>query len=176
MREHRGRSADMRNVPHTPAPPSMRSVCTYRRHSNDAAAGAVCGPCYRRLRRNPAACASCREVRPLVGVRDGGGSVCGPCSGDARNWVCDGCGQVDLLIGGTRCLACTTTARVHSLLTGPDGQITTQLQGVATFLLNDNTAEQAQHVINGAGWMQLLVFAGTGNPITHELLDVLPPG
>ena len=31
--------------------------------------------------------------------------------------------------------------------------------------------EQAQHIINGAGWMQLLSdLAGTDNPITHELL------
>jgi hypothetical protein len=73
-------------------------------------------------------------------------------------------------------LSCTTTARLLSLLTGPDGQITTQLQGVATFLLQDNTAEQAHHIVNGAGWMQLLSdLVGTGNPIPHELLDALPP-
>jgi hypothetical protein len=139
--------------------------------------GAVCGPCYRRLRRNPGACASCREVRPLVGVRDDGGSVCGPCSGDGRNWVCDGCGQVDLLIGGTQCLACTTTARVRALLTGPDGQITPQLQGVATFLLQDNTAEQTHVVLNGAGWIHVLGdLVAAGNPITHGMLDALPHG
>jgi hypothetical protein len=138
--------------------------------------GAVCRPCYRRLRRNPASCASCAETRALVGIRDDGGSVCGPCSGDGRNGICNGCGRVDLLIGGTHCLTCTITARVHALLTGPDGHIATQLIGVATFLLNDHTAEQAQHIINGAGWMQLLAdLVGTGDPIMHEVLDALPP-
>ena len=101
--------------------------------------------------------------------------MCGPCSGDGRNWVCDGCGQVDLLIGGTRCLACTTNDRVRALLTGPDGQIATQLAGVATFLLQDNTSEQTHGVLNGAGWIHVLrdLVAG-GNPITHEMLDALP--
>jgi hypothetical protein len=138
--------------------------------------GAVCGPCYRRLRRYPTPCASCAQTRPLVGIRDDGSPVCGPCSGDARNWICHSCGQVDLLIGGTHCLTCTTTARVHALLTGPDGQIATQLTAVATFLLHDNTAEQAHHIVNGAGWMELLGhLVDTGNPITHEVLDALPP-
>ena len=138
--------------------------------------GAVCGPCYRRLRRNPASCASCAQTRPLVGIREDGGPVCGPCSGDGRNWICHGCGRVDLLIGATQCLTCTTTARVHALLTGPDGHIATQLTGVATFLLHDNTAEQIQHIIYGAGWMKLLAdLVATGNPITHEVLDALPP-
>jgi hypothetical protein len=124
---------------------------------------------------HPAACAGCREVRPLVGVREGGGSVCGPCSGDSRNWVCDGCGQVDLLIGGTQCLACTNKARVGELLTGPDGQIATQLEGVATFLLQDNTSEQTHVVLNGAGWIQVLRdLVAAGNPITHEMVDALP--
>ncbi|MDT5133674.1 MAG: hypothetical protein QOE41_2985, partial [Mycobacterium sp.] len=137
--------------------------------------GAVCGPCYRQLRRSPAPCASCQEVRPLVGVRDGGGSVCGPCSGDGRKWICDRCGQVDLLIGGTHCLACTTKARVRQLLTGPDGEILTQLEGVATFLLEDNTAERTQEILNGSAWIQVLRdLVATGNPITHQVLDELP--
>jgi hypothetical protein len=137
--------------------------------------GAVCGPCYRRLRRHPGPCASCAETRPLVGVRDDGGSVCGPCSGDSRNWICQSCGQVDLLIAGTQCLSCTTTARVHGLLTGSNGQIATQLTGLARFLLNNNSAEQAHHIVNGAGWMRLLTnLVDTGNPITHEMLNTLP--
>jgi hypothetical protein len=139
--------------------------------------GPVCGPCYRQLRRNPARCASCDEIRPLVGVSDGGGPVCGPCSGDGRKWICDGCGQVDLLIGGTHCLACTTKARVRELLAGPDGQIPTQMQGVATFLLEDNTAERTQQVLNGAEWIKVLrELTASGEPITHQMLDDLGQG
>lgn len=72
---------------------------------------------------------------------DAGGKVCGPCSGDNRNWVCERCGRVDLLIGGSRCLACTVHARISELLTGPDGQIPSQLTGVAALLLDDNDTE-----------------------------------
>jgi hypothetical protein len=129
----------------------------------------------RETERSPAPCASCHEIRPLVGVSDGGGSVCGPCSGDGRNWICDGCGQVDLLIGGARCLACTAKARVRELLAGPDGQILTQLEGVATFLLEDNTPERTQEILNGSGWIQVLGdLVATGNPLTHQVLDELP--
>jgi hypothetical protein len=71
--------------------------------------GPACGPCYRQLRRNPKSCTMCGEVRPLVGVGDGGAGVCGPCSGDGRNWTCDDCGRVDVLIGGTRCLGARPT-------------------------------------------------------------------
>jgi hypothetical protein len=73
-------------------------------------------PCYGSFggRRRPGA--SCQEIRPLVGVTDVGGRVCGPCSGDDRNWICDGCGQIDLLIGGRQCLACAVRARVQELL------------------------------------------------------------
>lgn len=139
--------------------------------------GPVCGPCYRQLRRSPATCASCQEIRPLVGVDDAGREVCGPCCGDDRNWICAGCGQVDLLIGGTHCLACTVKARVHQLLAGPDGQIPTQLEGFATFLLDDNTPEQTQEVLNGAEWIQLVgELAAVGELITHEVLDDLGQG
>jgi len=137
--------------------------------------GPVCGPCYRQLRRSPVPCASCDEIRPLVGVSDGGGSVCGPCSGDGRKWICDGCGQVDLLIGGRHCLVCTAKARVRELLAGPDGQILTQLAGVATFLLEDNNPERTQEILNGSGWIQVLGdLVATGDPLTHQVLDELP--
>jgi hypothetical protein len=139
--------------------------------------GPVCGPCYRQLRRSPATCASCKETRPLVGVDDAGREVCGPCSGDERNWICKGCGQVDLLIGGTHCLACAVKARVHQLLAGPDGQIPTQLEGLATFLLADTTPEQAQEVLNGSQWIQLVgALTASGEPITHQVLDDLGHG
>ena len=85
--------------------------------------GPVCGPCYRHLRRNPAACASCQEIRPLVGISGTGRQVCGPCSGDDRNWVCGTCGRVDLLFAACECMACSVKRRVRELLTGPDGSL-----------------------------------------------------
>ena len=64
---------------------------------------------------------------------------------------------------------------MRELLTGPDGQILTQLEGVATFLLEDNTPERTQEILNGSGWIQVLGdLVATGNPITHQVLDELP--
>ena len=69
------------------------------------------------------------------------------------------------------------TARVRELLAGPNGQISTQLEGVATFLLDDSTSEQTQEVLNSAEWIQLLgELAASGEPITHEVLDDLGQG
>ncbi|VBA46786.1 hypothetical protein LAUMK13_05725 [Mycobacterium innocens] len=138
--------------------------------------GPVCGPCYLQIRRSPRVCAGCGQRRPLVGVRDGHGEVCGPCSGDTRNWICQGCGRVDLLIGGSHCLACTVAARVRHVLTGPDGQIPAQLGGVARLLLEANAPEVTQEILNGSQWIQLLgELVASGEPITHEVLDELGP-
>lgn len=152
--------------------PKVCSLCSRRvAIQTTLPLGPVCGPCYRRLRRNPGICASCQQIRPLVGVNDAG-SICGPCTGDTRNWVCAGCGKVDLLIGGTHCLACTVRTRVNDLLAGPDGKIPTQLGGVATMLLEHNTPEQTREVLNGARWMQLLgELVARGELITHTVLD-----
>jgi hypothetical protein len=139
--------------------------------------GPVCGPCYQHLRRNPAACASCQEIRPLVGISSTGRQVCGPCSGDDRNWVCGTCGRVDLLFAACECMACSVKRRVRELLTGPDGQIPAQLDGVATFLLTARPFEQTHHLFNGTEWIRLLGdLAAAGRPITHEILDDLAQG
>jgi hypothetical protein len=136
--------------------------------------GAVCGPCYRQLRRHPGSCARCQQIRPLVGVLDDR-AVCGPCSGDGRPGTCADCGEVDLLIGGARCLPCSTKARVHALLSGPDGQILAQMKGIAAFLLEDNTAEQTHQLLNGAQWIRILGdLASSGTPLTHQVLNELP--
>lgn len=137
--------------------------------------GPVCGPCYRQLRRSPATCVGCQEIRPLVGFSGTGRQVCGPCSGDDRNWVCGTCGRVDLLFAACECMACSVKRRVRELLTGPDGQISTQLDGVATFLLTDRPFEKTHHLFNGTAWVQLLgELVSAGRPITHEILDDLP--
>ena len=88
-----------------------------------------------------------------------------------------GARRVDLLIGGTYCLACTVKARVHQLLAGTAGEIPTQLEGLATFLLEDTTPEQAQEVLNGSEWIQVLgELTASAEPITHQVLDDLGQG
>jgi len=137
--------------------------------------GPVCGPCYQALRRSPAPCTTCGQSRPLVGVHESGGGVCGPCSGDQRNWTCQGCGRVDLLVAGEHCLGCVVRARVDTLLSGPDGTVHPQLVGIHRLLLTDCTPEQLQYWLDGVAWAQLLgQLAATGEEITHARLDAVP--
>ena len=139
--------------------------------------GAVCGPCVRQLRRHPRPCTGCGQIRSLVGVDDGGAELCGPCSGDGRNWTCEDCGRVDLLFGGTRCLACTVKARVVELLGGPDGQIDDHLKGLSEFLLVDNAPERTLELLRGSQWVRILGELVTSHrPMTHAVLDELDPG
>lgn len=138
--------------------------------------GSVCGPCFRQLRRTPGSWASCHQIRPLVGHSSFGAPLCGPCTGDKRNWVCEHCGRVDLLLATGLCLPCSVTIGVDDLLTGPDGQIHPQLDNVRTLLLDGGTAGQVQRLLRCSRWLRLLgqlVSAG-GVPISHADLDALP--
>ncbi|WP_370185810.1 hypothetical protein [Rhodococcus wratislaviensis] len=136
--------------------------------------GRICGACYRHLRRNPSPCARCGHRRPLVGEdADAGGRVCGPCSGDDRNWYCVRCGRVDLLVAGTHCLACDTHLRSRQLLTGPDGKISAQLTGLHALFTEPDATEAAHRLLAGnSTWIRLLrELAAAGAPITHAMLD-----
>lgn len=160
-----------------PRRPRRCAICD---HTKAVAAvlpvGAVCGRCVRHLRRHPAPCSMCQLVRPLVGVDDRGVGVCGPCSGDERNWTCSACGQVDLLLG-SRCLACTVKAEVTELLTSPSGHIDPQLNGIRTYLIDDTTPDRTLGIIRYTEWVRLLrELIATQRPLTHEVIDELPAG
>ncbi|MDV6278557.1 hypothetical protein R3Q06_34745 [Rhodococcus erythropolis] len=136
--------------------------------------GAVCGSCYRQLRRTPSLCAGCGQIRPLVGIDAHGDRICGPCSGDGRNWHCHHCWKVDLLIDNILCLSCSVESRVQDLLTGPDGHIHPHLAGVSVFLLDENPRERTLMWLNSARWVSLLrSLIESGDPITHNSLDQL---
>jgi hypothetical protein len=174
---HRGGSCGRprhRDVDLQPLPDSSHcDVHRLRPCARGAASGRpICSTCSARQRR-PRNCALCaravaiQTTLPIV-------AVCGPCCGDDRNWVCTGCGRVDLLIADGQRLAYTVKVRVTQLLSGPDGHIPAQLHGVATLLLVDNTAEQTQEVLNGCQWVRLLgELVASGKPISHEVLDEL---
>lgn len=136
--------------------------------------GAVCGSCYRQLRRTPSPCAGCGQIRPLVGIDTHGDRICGPCSGDERNWHCHHCGKVDLLIDNILCLSCSVESRVEDLLTGQDGHIHPHLAGISAFLLDENPRERTLMWLNCASWVTLLrSLVESGDPITHGGLDQL---
>ncbi len=144
-----------------------------RRLRSTLALGPICGPCFATVRRAPGRCAHCHQTRPLVGADDQGARVCGPCSGDGRDHACRQCGQIALLHADRRCPTCIVTERVTDLLTGPDGVVPTQLRGLHQLLLTENPA-RAQIWLDHTKWSRLLeaLIAG-GQPLTHELLDVI---
>ncbi|RXS66148.1 hypothetical protein EST92_29045 [Streptomyces sp. TM32] len=166
---------------HLPCPATsrapLREVRLDEKDPHDAALGPVCAPCYERLRRAPAPCTACGHCRPLVGLSAAGSGVCGPCSGDGRNWTCRRCGHVGLLVAGEHCLACVVHDRVDALLSGPDGTVHPQLSAVRDLLLEDCAPEQVQHWLYATVWADLLgQLAAEGGEITHARLDALPPG
>lgn len=156
-------------------PPRACARCgNIRRIQTTLPLGPVCGACYRHLRRTPGPCSTCHATRPLVGYSPSGAPVCGPCAGDGRNWKCDNCGRVDLLIAGTVCLQCSVTARLDAVLRGPDGRIHPQLDELRRMLLHDHTAEHVNRLLNGVKWIRMLDRLTTaGAPITHADLDAL---
>ncbi|WP_037205779.1 hypothetical protein [Rhodococcus opacus] len=99
--------------------------------------------------------------------------MCGPCSGDNRNWYCAHCGRVDLLVAGTHFLACDTHLRSHQLLTGPDGRISAQLTGLHALFTEPDATEATHRLLAGnSTWIRLLrELVATGDPITHAVLD-----
>ncbi len=137
--------------------------------------GPVCGPCYEAIRRAPASCARCRITRPLVGQDATGSGICGPCSGDERNWTCHQCGRVDLLDIEQHCRRCVVRARVRALVSGPDGAVHPQLGRLPSALLQQHAPEQTHHWLVGTQWARLLAeLAMSGLPITHAVLDARP--
>ncbi len=125
------------------------------------------------MRRAPGRCAHCNQTRTLVCADDQGARVCGPCSGDGRDHACRQCGRTALSHADRRCPTCVVTERFTNLFTGPDGVVPTQLRGLHQLLLTENPA-RAQLWLYHTKWSRLLetLIAG-GQPLTHELLDVL---
>jgi hypothetical protein len=68
----------------------------------------------------------------------------------------------------------------NELLTGPDGQIPSQLASVATLLLDDNDPELTLEILNGSQWIQLAAVPGglavESGPAGQETLDPFPVG
>jgi hypothetical protein len=63
------------------------------------------------------------------------------------------------------------------MLSGPDGYIDDQLQGIRTSLLDDSKPERTLEILRGSKWIRLLgELVAAGQPLTHEVLDQLPQG
>ena len=138
--------------------------------------GPVCDTCYTHVRRNPGPCTACGRLAVLVGVSHSGQPACGPCAGwVGRAFTCQDCGGPDMLEHG-QCSRCVLAAVTSGLLANAAPEVRGQLTQLAAALLATHQPHSALRWLRRSGGGQLLVSLAAGRePITHTLLDQLPP-
>jgi hypothetical protein len=138
--------------------------------------GPVCATCYDAVQAQPRACASCHVRQPLIALDDAGNEVCGPCAGVAVDYACRNCGHSGRLYANGRCTDCVLGERLRDLLAGPDGTVATQLNPLLDALAAANRSRSVLVWLQTSPSARLLAkLAAERRPITHELLDQLPP-
>ncbi|MGI8452091.1 MAG: hypothetical protein ACR2MP_33885 [Streptosporangiaceae bacterium] len=138
--------------------------------------GPVCDTCYTHVRRNPAPCIGGGRFAVLVAADPGGQPVCGPCAGWAgQAFTCTGCGAPDMLEHG-RCTRCVLAAVTGGLLAAAAPEVHGQLTQLTAALLAARQPQSALRWLRRSGGGQLLTSLVAGRePITHALLDQMPP-
>ncbi|MGY5061016.1 XRE family transcriptional regulator [Streptomyces sp. 900105755] len=138
--------------------------------------GPVCMTCYNTVLRSPSECSRCGTVQPLIARDADGIGICGPCVGFAADYTCRRCGRAGNPHSQGRCAFCVLTERVNLLLAGADGVVPEQLQPLATALAAAPAPFQAIQWIRESPNSRLLASLVTeDHPLSHELLDELPP-
>lgn len=141
--------------------------------------GDVCAACYAWVRKHPAVCAHCGMTRPLIGRDRAGQPVCGPCTGyDDLDYACPRCGESGFAQHAGRCLHCEADDRIHELLADHTGAVRPELKPFAAALARADSADAIlQWLRPGQPATRLLEqLRDTDQPISHNLLDELPPG
>ena len=139
--------------------------------------GPVCHSCYTAVVRTPAQCARCRQSHPLIGRDADGAGICGTCAGTAIDFTCRRCGRSGYPYGHGGCAYCVLADKVTELLTGPDGTIAPELKPLADAFTQVHLPFNTIHWIRhspAAGLLRQLI--AQQRPVTHDLLDELPPG
>jgi hypothetical protein len=138
--------------------------------------GPVCQSCYTAILRSPAGCARCQACLPLIARDQDGAGICGPCAGHDVDYTCRQCGRAGYPYGHGRCAYCVLADRVKSLLTGSVGTIAPQLQPLGAAFAGVHQPFTAILWIRHSPNARLLAsLAADGRPISHALLDELPP-
>ncbi|MGW6790756.1 hypothetical protein [Streptomyces chartreusis] len=101
----------------------------------------------------PATCTGCDRHQPLIGIAEDGTGICGAYSGTAFDYICRTCGLGGRTYADAQCAHRVLTARLQQLLA----------RGILHWL---------KHSPNAALFASL---AASGEPITHQRLDQLPP-
>jgi hypothetical protein len=138
--------------------------------------GPVCGTCYTYVRKNPGPCCGCGQLAVLVGTDAQHQPVCGPCAGWAGPaFACQGCGAPDMLEYG-RCSRCVLAAVTGELLAAAPPEVHGQVGQLAEALLAASRPRSALKWLRTSGGGQVLASLAAGHePITHAVLDELPP-
>lgn len=138
--------------------------------------GPVCQSCYTAIVRSPAECPRCRISQPLIARDEDSAGICGPCVGHDVDFTCRQCGRSGNPYGHGRCAFCVLGDRLDTLLAGPDGSVPAQLQPVVEAIGKVDAPFSAIRWINASPNALLLAqLAAKDQPISHELLDELPP-
>ncbi|MDV2477295.1 hypothetical protein F8M49_21540 [Rhodococcus zopfii] len=137
--------------------------------------GPVCQSCYSRRKEHPARCARCHELRVLIARSDTGDDLCGPCGGSSFDYRCRRCGEGGRVYAAGQCFRCCVETRLQQVLGGDSGVIPEQLEPLADALLAAAKPRSVLVWLQKGSAAQLLPQLAAA-PITHAVLDALPPG
>ncbi|WP_326830041.1 hypothetical protein OIE13_12625 [Streptosporangium sp. NBC_01810] len=160
-----------------PRPTSVCSACSQVRpvHAHWPR-GPVCGACYVRILDHSDECHLCHEQQPLIARDDSGHNICGPCAGMPGIYTCLACGKGGRLYADGRCPRCVLLLRLEEHLAGPDGQVSCQLRPLQDALAAANDPRGVLCWLRRSPNAHLLgELAASGKPLSHDLLDELPP-
>ncbi|MFD4460077.1 hypothetical protein [Nocardia sp. NPDC058480] len=114
----------------------------------------------------------------MIGTNTTGKPICGPCAGQPdRAYSCQRCGESGFFHTSGRCLRCHVRDRLHEIL-GIDGTIPAELLPLSTALTDSESPAAILRWLRpgGSATRMLEHLTSTDEPITHNLLDQLPPG
>ena len=138
--------------------------------------GPVCGACYVRVLDHPEQCDRCGETEPLIAQDADGRGICATCAGLPSTYTCPACGKGGRNYADGRCPRCVLAIRLDKHLAGPDGQVPSQLQPLRDALA---TAVDPRGILCWLGRSRnarlLGELAASGQQLSHDLLDELPP-
>lgn len=135
--------------------------------------GQICNPCYSWIRRHPAPCPQCGQIRVLCHLDGEGAIVCSSCAGQPERFGCRTCGSEEHL-QGSHCAPCRLDTRLRVLLDDGSGNIAELLQPLHTYLLTLNGSEGVLKWIRRDPVPSTLRLMATGSaPISHRTIDGL---
>jgi len=137
--------------------------------------GPICDPCYTAALRHRGRCATCGHQRRLVTPPGPEATTCADCAQVAVTHACTDCGLEDKLYEKGRCERCSLRRRATQLLSGPTGQVPTDLTTVLEAICAARTPRSALNWLRKGAAATVLTEVASGQlPLTHEAFDAHP--